>query len=137
MLYKLESDLLQSLEFRESAWSMCSEVKRPLEGKPSVSQTVGSSGSFLWQELQHRKQEISEGLGLLTRPLVFIHQNLQQTPRLQFSDVLQVTYRKHTIKSPGLPIPCGLALYFFYMFIMFFCFFLCLVTFIINKHIAP
>ncbi len=43
-------------------------------------------------------QKISEDLGLLPSPLVFIHQNIHQTPRLQFGDVLQVTYRKHTIR---------------------------------------
>lgn len=57
-----------------------------LGGDPGVFQTLGSCGSFLWQQLQHGQEERAELDGFLLRPLVLIQQDLKQTPRLQLGD---------------------------------------------------
>lgn len=54
-----------------------------LQGNPGVFETLGSSGSFIWQELQHGQEEQAELGCFLPPPLIFIQQDLKQTPRLQ------------------------------------------------------
>lgn len=71
----------------------------PLEGEPAVAQAFGGCGSFLRDELQHGQKKVCEALGLLPRPLVLVLQDLQQTPRLQLGDVLQVTCVDHTVRD--------------------------------------
>lgn len=93
----LESVTLQSILFffffhgREEGWRG-SNGQGPLEGEPGVAQALGSSCSFLRDELQHGKKKVCEGLCFLPRPFILILQNLQQTPRLQLGDVLQITF---------------------------------------------
>lgn len=50
---KVESDLLQSL--KEVGREGKGGATPPLEGEPGVAQALCSSGSFLWDQLQHGK----------------------------------------------------------------------------------
>lgn len=98
---KLESDLLQSLERLgrgggegrggRGGRRRCNGWRSPLEGEPGVAQALGGRGSLLGDQLQHGEQEVGEALGLLTQPLVLVHQHLQEAPGLQLGDVFQVT----------------------------------------------
>lgn len=91
---KLESDLLQSLERvvrGRGGGGRCGNWRSPLEGEPGVAQALGGRGSLLGDQLQHGQQEVGEAIGLLPRPLVLVHQHLQQAPGLQLGDVFQVT----------------------------------------------
>lgn len=88
---KLESDLLQSLEKVEGR---CKDWRGPLEGEPLVAQALCSRGSFLGDQLQHGKKEVSEALGFFAGPLVLVNQHFQQPPRLKFGNVFQIACRQ-------------------------------------------
>lgn len=49
------------------------------------------SSSFLWYKFQHGEEEVAELSRLLQRPLVLLQQHLEQSPRLQVTDVPQLT----------------------------------------------
>lgn len=87
---KVEKVICCSLEENERKGEV-QRLKCPLEGEPGVAQAVCGCGSFLRDQLQHGQEEVSEALGLFVGPLVLLHQHLQQTPRLQLSDVFQIT----------------------------------------------
>lgn len=104
---KLESDLLQSLERVGGGGrgGRCNGWRSPLEGKPGVAQALCGRGSLLWDQLQHREQEVGEALGFLAGPLVLVDQHLQQAPRLQLGDVFQIacgrrqSYRQRRVRA--------------------------------------
>lgn len=60
--------------------------------EPRVGEAVGGRGSPLGHQVQHGQQEAAEAVRLLFGPLVFIHQDVEQAPRLQLGDVTQVTW---------------------------------------------
>lgn len=61
---------------------------------PGVFQTLGSRGSFLWQQLQHGQEERAELDGFLPRPLVLILQDFKQAPWLELRDVSQLSWTR-------------------------------------------
>ena len=58
--------------------------------QPGVSETVGGRGALGRVKRQHRQQEVGELARLLLGPLVLLHQDLVQRPRLQLGDVAQL-----------------------------------------------
>lgn len=58
---------------------------------PGVFQTLCSCGSFLWQQLQHGREERAELDGFLSWPLVLIQEDLKHTPWLQLRDASQLS----------------------------------------------
>lgn len=70
---------------------VCSSAVAPLGGDPCVSEALCSRSSLLWYQVQHWEKEASKGSCLLFRPLILLHQHLQQTPRFQLGNVPQVT----------------------------------------------
>lgn len=66
-----------------------------LRGDPGVSETLGSRGSFLRQQLQHGEQEGAEVGSFLPGPLILIQEDLQQTPRLQLGDASQLPCQEY------------------------------------------
>lgn len=89
---KLEKVICCSL-WREREWEWegrCNGWRSPLEGEPGVAQALCGRGSLLRDQLQHGKQEVGEALGFFAGPLVLVDQHLQQAPRLQLGDVLQI-----------------------------------------------
>lgn len=58
-----------------------------LGADPGVLQTLGSCGSSLRLQLQHSEEEGAEAGRVLLAPLVLVHQDVQQAPRLQLGDV--------------------------------------------------
>lgn len=60
-----------------------------------MSETLGSRGSSLRQQLQHGEQEGAELGSLLLGPLILIQQDLQQTPRLQLGDASQLPCQEY------------------------------------------
>lgn len=75
--------------------------------QPRVAETLGGSGPLLRDELQHGQQEGGEARGLLLRPLVLLHQDLQETPGLQLGDVLQVACGKTAQAHSPLASACS------------------------------
>lgn len=69
---------------------------RLLRCDPGVAEALGSCSSFLGNQIQHGEEEAAEALRLLPRPLVLLHQDLQEPPWLQLSDVPQLTCETHT-----------------------------------------
>lgn len=57
-----------------------------------MTEALRSRCSFLWDEVQHREEEVGEILGFLSVPFVLFDQHVRQTPRFQFGDVPQVTF---------------------------------------------
>lgn len=66
-----------------SHWALNKTEPACLGYDPGVFETLGSGGSFLWQQLQHGEEEGAELGGFLPWPLVLIQQDLKQAPWLQ------------------------------------------------------
>lgn len=75
-----------------TTWSCCLF----LGGNPGVFQTLSSCGPFLWLQFQHGEEKRTELESFLPWPLVFIQQDLQQTPWFQFCDVPQLSWGEET-----------------------------------------
>lgn len=76
----------------------------PLGGDPGVAEAFGSSSSFLGDQVQHGQKEAGKALSFLPLPVVLLHQDIQEPPRLQLTDVPQVTWgrrTRHTHKRKG------------------------------------
>ena len=58
--------------------------------QPGVTEAVGGRRTLLGVEVQHRQEKVGEGVGLDFRPLVLLHEDLVQSPRLQLGDVTQL-----------------------------------------------
>lgn len=68
---------------------------RLLRREPGVAEALGSRSSFLGNQIQHGEEEAAEALRVLPLPLVLLHQDVQKPPRLQLSDVPQLTCVTH------------------------------------------
>lgn len=66
-----------------------------LGGEPWVREALGRRGPPFRHQVQHGQQEAAERVSLLLGPLVLLHQDFEQAPRLQLGDVSQVTWEKH------------------------------------------
>lgn len=64
-----------------------------LRGQPGVVEAFAGRGSLLRHHLKHGQKEVSEVAGVFMRPAVLLHQHVKQGPRLQLSDVPQLTCR--------------------------------------------
>lgn len=60
-----------------------------------MGEALGRRGPPFRHQVQHGQQEAAEGVGLLLGPLILLHQDVEQPPRLQLGDVSQVAWEKH------------------------------------------
>lgn len=58
-----------------------------LRVEPRVVETFSGRGSLLGNHLQHGQQEVGEVSGVLVRPPVLLHQDVEQGPGFEFGDV--------------------------------------------------
>lgn len=84
----------------QSVWqyvyiSVCIYISACLCVQPCMLQTLRCGRSALRLQLQHGQQEVTELSRLVQRPLVFLQQDLEQTPRLQTGDVTQLTWDRY------------------------------------------
>ena len=80
-----------SLVFQVLRWALNDTQLLDLGGDPGVFQTLGSCGSFLWQQFQHSPEERTKLGGFLPWPLIFIQQDFKQAPWFQLRDVAQLS----------------------------------------------
>lgn len=65
--------------------------------EPRVREAEGCRGPSLRDQVQHWQQKTAEVVSFFFWPLVLFNQNVEQTPRLQFGDVTQITWKKAVI----------------------------------------
>lgn len=65
--------------------------------EPRVGEAEGCCCPPLRDQVQHGQQKTAEVMSFFFWPLVLFHQNIEQTPRLQFGDVAQITWKKMDI----------------------------------------
>lgn len=62
-----------------------------LQVEPRVVEAFTGRGPLLRHHLQHGQKEVSEVAGIFVCPAVLLHQHVKQGPRLELSDMPQLT----------------------------------------------